>query len=150
MSAPRRFELDRRAEREIAGLRLGSAILLLPVSVYVLAVDAPMGAKTLAVVGLFGSLIWSLSWVRSRRHLRDAERHYLSLSEDGLTLCLGGDERSVAWASVRDVDVDEDRLVIVVSLDDGQRLDVPPGWEGIGLDGLRDLLEEHARSARSA
>lgn len=149
MIETRRFALDRRSEREVAALRLGSALLLLPAATYVLTTDAPIGAKGLAIIGIVGAVFWVLSWMRTRRHLHDAERYYLSMSDSGFTLCLGGDERSVTWASVRDVEVDEDRLVAVVSMQTGETLDIPPCWEGIGLERLVEILDEAARSART-
>jgi hypothetical protein len=140
--ATRRLTLAVGAERSVARFRLVSAFVVLPASIYVLARPSPLPAKTFAVLGVLACLGFVASFFRARARIRGRDAFHLDLADDGMTLCLGAAPTYVAWSEIVDVDVDEDRLMVVMRLRDGRFVDVPPSWEGVGLYELAASLRE--------
>ncbi len=139
---PRRLTLAVGAERAIARFRLASAIVVLPASLYVLVGPHPFPAKALAFLGVLASIGYVAAFFRARARVRGSDAFHLDLADDGMTLCLGGRSTFVAWSEIDDVDVDEERLIVLVRAHDGRSIDVPPVWEGIGLYDLAAMLRK--------
>lgn len=139
--AGRRLAYAVSAEREVAWFRLGSALVVLPSSLAVLACARPIGAKALAVLGLLVSIAWVVAFSRSRARLREAHAKHLDIGPEGLTIALGAAPIQVRWSEVESVEIDEERLVVEVKLVGGDAVDVPPVWEGVGLAELCALIE---------
>jgi hypothetical protein len=128
------------AERSVARFRLISAIAVLPASIYLLASPQPSAAKALASIGVLVSLGWIAAFFLARARVRDRAAFHLDLADEGMTLCLGKATTTVGWSDVRDVDVDEERLMVVIGLRDGRTVDIPPVWEGTGLYELAAMV----------
>lgn len=130
------------AEREIAWFRFASALLVAPAAVAVLVLARPIGAKVIAAVGLAASVGWVVAFFRARARIREAHERHLDIGPEGLRIVLGAEPVEVRWSEVESVDVDEERLLLVVKLAGGGALELPPVWEGVGLEELRVLIED--------
>jgi hypothetical protein len=127
-------------EREIAIFRLGAALLVLPASVAVLVLARPLAAQVFALVGIAVSIGWLIAFLRARTRRDDAPDRHLDIARDGLTIALDGPPISVRWSEIESVEVDEERLVVAMRTLGGEVIDVPPVWEGVGLDELHALI----------
>jgi hypothetical protein len=138
----RRLTLAVGAERAIGRFRLASAIVVLPASTYVLLGPHPFPAKALAFLGVLASIGYVVAFFRARARVRGSGAFHLDLADDGMTLCLAGRSASIGWSDIDDVDVDEERLMVVVRVHDGHTVDIPPVWEGVGLYDLAAMLRK--------
>ncbi len=134
MSPYRTLPLDRDAERSVALLRLVAAVVVAGAAIW-LALLRPAGAVWICILG---SLVASLAWLgmaaAARRRLRRAQDHRLVLDPEGLALVDGDRERRAPWEAVEAVEVDEDRLVVVVRVrGEDAPIVVEPRYGGLGV-----------------
>ncbi len=140
-TAGRRFEYAVSVERELARFRLVSALVVLPASLLALFLARPLPAKVLALLGVAASVGWMVAFTRARARLRDARSSHLDVGPDGLMMTLGTSSVAIRWSDVVGVDLDEERLVVTLRVANGTKVEVPPTWEGVGLEGLHALIE---------
>jgi hypothetical protein len=132
----RTLSLDRGSERSVAALRLTAAALVVCGSIWLLSIRPPLAAWACAGGGIVASLAWLVMGLRARRRIRDADRHRLVLEPEALHLVEGDRERRIAWADVTQVELAEDRLVVRVSVTDGEALSIEPRFGGLGAHDL--------------
>lgn len=145
------LELDTQAERSVSRLRLVAAALVGSSSVVILLFASPSTfGVVIALLGLGASLGWVVAFRRSGKRVDDKGRYYLRLDAEGLRLARGGEARELAWSEVLELQVDEERLVVVLQLGDGRTLDIPPIFRGYGLYEIEDLLKARLRAASTA
>ncbi|MBC7172533.1 MAG: hypothetical protein H5U40_08915 [Polyangiaceae bacterium] len=137
----RRLRYAASAERSVARFRLGSALIVFPCAIAVLAFSPSLVTKAFAFLGVLVSIAWVISFFFARSRLRNAGAFYLDLGPEGLSLAMGGAPIEVSWREVHSVEVDEERLLVVLRLTGGTTLDVPPVWEGVGIYDLCDLID---------
>jgi hypothetical protein len=144
----RRFEVDRSALDTAAALRGAAAMLAGVAGLWLLAVAQAWVPRALALAGLVFAFFWGRAqW----RHLRTRERvsGYLELAPATLVISDGSATRHIALADVRSVEVDDDRLEVLLQLASGEALRVEPQYRGVGLHELARLLHEAASRARA-
>ena len=66
---------------------------------------------------------------------------HLDIGPDGLTIAFGDTMAEVRWTEVEAIELDEERLLIVVRRAEGDAVEIPPVWEGVGLDELYSRIE---------
>jgi len=145
----RTLPLDRQSERAVAALRLTAAIVVGAAAVWLALLDP--GVKMWVCIG--GAMVASLAWVAmalgARKRRTDAERHRLVLEPGGLHLVEGTEERRVSWADVERIETDEERLVVRVSVRDGQALTIEPRYGGLGTHELEAAVRRaHAAASQ--
>ena len=124
------------ANLDEARLRMAGAVLsCLGAGTYALVSPGPFSiALSLAVFG--ATMAW---W---RRITASAERAshvvLLALAPSGLTLAPAPE---IAWSEVSRVEVDEDRLVVLVHRTGGEPLVIEPVYDGISVYDLAALVE---------
>jgi len=132
--------LDRRGERAVYGLRLGAAALTFLGSLWL----ALLGPSTLGWVvvglGILATVGWVVSFERARRRDHDRHRYYLDLAGDRLTLAEGAELHTIPWNRIVEVNVDEDRLAVVVTQDGGAPLRIEPRYGALGIYELAERL----------
>jgi hypothetical protein len=142
-----RFELDVRAERGAAALRVGAALITVFAGAWLLMLpySAP---RYFAVAGLAFAALWLWRAFRMHRKDRDPQAHYLELRPEALCLCEGGEERIVPWQEVESVAIDEDRLQVVVTRKDSPALLLEPQYRGLGLRAMADAVQDALTQSR--
>lgn len=148
-AAPQTYALDASAERSVGRLRLLGAFVVAPAGI-VWALQGPgtVGWVLIALAWI-ASLGWISAWARARRRIRRSDEWALRIDSEGLCLRLGGLDHVVGWNELRGVEVDEERLVVVIERTDGSTLRVPPLFNA-GLYDLKEALEQrHQRWATS-
>lgn len=132
----RTLPLDRSSERADAALRLTAAVVVLGGGVWLALVAQDPKLWVCSGAALLASAAWLAMGLRARRRIRDAERHRLDLRPEALHLLEGRVERRVRWADVRQIEVDEERVVVRVSLADGEPVILEPRFGGLGVHDL--------------
>lgn len=132
----RTLPLDRGSEGAVAALRLTAAIAVLAGAVWLVLVAKDPAAWVCSGAALLASVAWLVMGLRARGRIRAAERHRLSLEPKALHLVEGSHERRVPWADVERIEVDEERLVVRVSIAEGEPLIIEPRFGGLGVHDL--------------
>jgi hypothetical protein len=143
-----RFELDTSAVRAVGRLRLAAAIVVLIGSIWIVAMGPGLLGWTMVAVAWLSATFWIVAFRRSRREAAGPARHYLDLGDDGLRLAEGGEPRFVPWSEVTRVDVDEERLMVVVERQGAEPLRIEPVYRGAGVHDLAEALSARCATAR--
>jgi hypothetical protein len=128
--------LDRSSERAVAALRLTAAVVVVGGAVWLALVAEDPKLWVCSGAAFVASLAWLAMGLRARGRIRDAARHRLVLDPQALTLVEGPLERRVPWADVRQIEVDEERLVVRVSIAGGEPVIIEPRFGGLGVHDL--------------
>ena len=135
-----RLELDGDVERDQARLRLVAAIVALLAGAWLAWVA---DAWWLRLTGM-ASVLFSARFAQKARAARAAERdagaHYLEITADHVTLADGATQRTVARERVQAVELDEDRLIVVLRLSGGEELPIEPRYGGLPPRELGETL----------
>lgn len=134
------LKIDRRAERQVAWLRLLAGLAVLGLAAWIASTRPGFWGWAMAVAGAGASAGWVAAFVRARRRLREEHRDLLEIDPAGLRWIEGRTEARVAWSEVRSIETDEDALVVRVEREDAAPLGIEPRYEGVGLHELEDLL----------
>ncbi len=146
----RRYEVDVENERAVSQLRTAAATIVL-LGCFWAAMQHPNTIGWIVItLSLLGVAAWVVLVRRSRSVLSAPERYALTLDEAGLTLDEGDVHEAVRWPDLASLEVDEDRLVIVVRRRDGTTFDILPRYAGIGVHDLCREIEEERRVALPA
>jgi len=129
---PVRLQLDLRAERAIARLRVSAALIVALSSGWLVALPYLL-PRLFALAGFAFALLWLVRAARMRRQIRSATDHYLELDRDALRLREGERTERVPWSEVESISVDEDRLLLRVARRQGRILEIEPRYGGVGL-----------------
>ena len=135
-----RLELDVRAERSVAYLRLVGAVVALTMGTVLAFGGGGSVAWTLIVLTWLVGLGWIGAYVVGRRKARRAHAWFVEARAEELVVALGRDPTRVRWRDVRGVDVDEDRLDVVVRHAGGE-LRIPSVWRGLDPHALAERIE---------
>ena len=142
----RRFLADSSGERQAAALRLSAAAVAAFSGIWLLAVTDSWLLRGTALVSILFATLWGVSLARRRQP--DGPSNHLEIGRHHLRLAQDGQARSVALRTVRSVEIDQDRLIIVLCLDGDERLTLDACYVGIGLQDLAELLHQAVFSSR--
>lgn len=131
-----RFEVDPHDERVLARVRAIAAVVTAAASVLLLLGDLPLPVFLVGVLGLFVSLVWLRAARRTAHRAPQANLHFLAVYQDGLLLSEGEHRVAVLWTQVEDVEVDEERLDVVVTRRDAPPLRIEPRYAGVEIHQL--------------
>jgi hypothetical protein len=143
---PLRLTLDRAEIQVTARVRLVAAVLTAAAAIWLTWVQHEIGFRLLAVAGGLFAVRWLLVYRRSARTVSSAEAHYLEITTERLTLADGTHHRSIPIDRIERVELDEDRLVVVLRLGSGDELPIEPVYGGLGLRDLAETLERYRRA----
>ena len=141
-----RFELDVGAQRGVARLRAGAALLALFASAWLFRLPE-LVPRLFALAGVaFGGL-----WLAriARAPARSPQAHFLEIGPRALTLAQGGPPQLVSWPDVESVAIDQDRLLVVISRRNAPALELSPDYRGVTLDGLAQRIQDALQAARA-
>jgi hypothetical protein len=138
---PVRLMLDTGSERAHARLRLAAAVISLIAGVWLFWVGDQWWLRVTGLASVAFALRWISAYRTTTARGHQALAHYLEISADGVTLATGTNVQSVARNDVRAVELDDDRLLVVLRLNDGRELAIEPSYGGLGLRELGDTLQ---------
>lgn len=142
---PLRLTLDRSEIEVTARVRLAAAVITALAAIWLAWTERSIWFRLLAAVsGLFAAR-WLLVYRRSARTVSAAEAHYLEITTDRVTVADGAHQRAVPMTGVERIELDEDRLVVVLRLGN-EELPIEPMYGGLGLRDLAETLERYWRA----
>lgn len=145
---PLRLTLDREEIQVPARVRLVAAVLTAAAAIWLAWVERAIGFRLLALAGGLFAARWLLVYRRSARTVSSPDAHYLEITMERVTLASGDQHVGVALERVERIELDEDRLVVVLRLGGGEELPIEPVYGGLGLRDLAETLERYL-SART-
>jgi hypothetical protein len=137
-----RFQVAPTDQRLLALVRGGSAAVAALGSLALLCADVPLPVFLAALLGLLMSLVWLGQARRALRVSRTAEAHHLSIYQDGFVVAEGERVTRVPFGRVRELEVDEERLDILVKLSADESLRLEPRYPGVAIHDLVRSLHE--------
>ncbi len=142
-----RYEVDPTTERSVSNLRLAAAVLAGLGAVAMLLSTLPFAMLLIAVLGL----LVSAGWIAKSRSLKKRalvpEQHFLALYERGLLLGECESQTWVPWAQVTHIDVDDERLDIVLEQGAKEPARLEPRYPGVEIYELMHRLRNAWRAA---
>jgi hypothetical protein len=148
---PLRLTLDADAEHASARLRLGAAVIALFAGGW-LAWVAVGSSKWLGLVALASvafALRWMLGYRKVKRATSAADAHYLEITSERLTVANGVEQRSIPRELIARIELDDDRLAVVLRLTSGEELTIEPIYGGLGLRDLGETLQRYLNPLRT-
>jgi len=145
---PLRLMLDRADVRGSARVRLAAAVVAGAASAWLIWVEQSIVLRLLALAGAAFAVRWIIGYRKTGRSLSAADAHYLEITKDRLTVADGTHPRSIPATQIERIELDEDRLVVVLRLEGGEELPIEPVYGGLGLRDLAETLQQYV-SARA-
>jgi hypothetical protein len=144
-----RLGLDVRAERSVARLRLVGAVVALSMGTVLAIGGAGSVGWTLIGLSWLIGLAWVGAYFAAKRKARRADAWFVEARSNELVVALGREPTRLRWSDVRGVDVDEDRLDVVVRHTNGE-LRIPSVWQGVGPHALAERLADARAEERAS
>ena len=143
----RRFQASATAELSLARLRLVTASVALMASIAVLLSKVPVTIFLVALVGVLVSVAWIRQGLTARKRAARPSQYFLELYARGLAIGEGARVQWLPWGEVCDIDVDEERLDIVLKARAGEPVRLEPRYPGIAIHDLMATLRNAWRGA---
>lgn len=137
-----RFEVSQRDQRTFARLRLVAGVLAFAAGVLILLSDAPLAVTLIGLVGVLVPLAWLKQARRAHARAAAPERYALTIHARGFVLDEGDAQTLVRWTEVHAIEVDEERLDVVVWLKNQHAVRVEPRYEGVEIHTLMLTLRK--------
>jgi hypothetical protein len=137
---PVRLMLDTPGERTLARIRVAAAVLALIGGVWLAWVEVGTWLRLTALASVAFALRWLSLQSGARATLADPQAHYLEISTDQLVIAAGAEKRTIMRDNVQAVELDDDRLVVVLRLRGGEELAIEPRYGDLTLRELGQLL----------
>ena len=148
---PLRLLLDVETEQASARLRLAAAVIALLAGAWLAWVAAGSSAwlGVVALASVAFALRWMVGYRKVKRVASSAAAHYLEITSERVTLATGAEHRSIPRESVARIELDDDRLAVVMILVTGEELVIEPIYGGLGLRDLGETLQRYLDPLRS-
>lgn len=141
-----RFEVDAATEHSLARLRFWAACLASVGAVAMLLSSLPFVIMLVAVLALLVSLGWMAKARSTEKRAKAPQDHFLALYASGLEVAEGPSRTWVLWDSVTHIDVDEERLDIVLERANEDPLRLEPRYPGVEIHDLMHTLRNAWRN----
>jgi hypothetical protein len=142
-----RFEESKSELRALALVRGVCAVLAIAAASALLLGELPVPIFLVAVLALLISLVWLRQALRARKAAKQAKNAALLVYSTGFCLEDAGGSTWHGWEDVEQVEVNEERLDIVVMRRDKPPLRLEPRYAGVDIYQLVRTLDEARRSA---
>jgi len=146
---PLRLSLDVGFEQATAQLRLAAAVLAGVAGIWLAWVEQSMWLRITALASAAFAARWIAGFRKTQRTARAAAAHFLEITTQRVTLAAGTHQRSVPFDRVQRIELDEDRLTVVMRMTDGEELVIEPVYGGLGLRELGETLQRYLSWQRS-
>lgn len=138
--------LDIAHERTDARVRLSAALVAAGAGVWLAWVDTSVWLRVLALVSLLFAARFIASYRKVQRTATNTAAHYLEITTERVTLAEGAVQRSIPFERVTRIELDEDKIAVVLRADDAEELSVEPVYGGLGLRELADTLHRYSQA----
>jgi hypothetical protein len=106
-------------------------------------------AYGIALVSLAAVRFWARRVTSADAEQRVLEGRALELDGEGLSIPRAdGETTRIAWRELERVEIDHERLLVVLQLRDRGEVEIEPTFGGLGLDGLARRIEARRSGAR--
>jgi hypothetical protein len=148
---PLRLAFDGAGQRTQADLRIGAACIAVLAGIWLAWVEGRWWLRLTALASVLFGMRW-LSVVRAARAARSDDADYLEITSDELVLATGAEIRRQPLDGIRAVELDHDRLTVMLRLASGEELAIEPNYGGLGLRELGETIQRilWARTHRDA
>ena len=143
------YPVDTAAIAAIGRFRLLGALACTASGVWIAFLGPELLGWTVAVLAWAISFFWMAAYLGSRRSVRREASQGLILDAEEVRWSHRGAPHSVNWADVESLEVDEDRLVLVVRTTDGTSKSIEPLYRGLSLYDMANRLQEHHGASQS-
>ena len=150
MRHPKRLPIDGQAERATANLRLGAAVVLLLAAPWLALTHDALWAWMLAVVAALFALGFLVAYRRGRGRAKSSDDQFLEFGATELVIAEGSKQMAIAWRDIWAVEVDEERLQVCISHEEGSPRRLEPRYGGLGVYGLCEAVTEAWRQGTSS
>src|SRR6201999_371514 len=116
-----------------AYLRGVCAVLAFGGALLMLLGKLPLPVFMIALLGALISVVWLAQSVRFARAARSTERPALTVHSDGLLIEEAGRNEWLSWSDVVRIEVDEERLDVLITKHDGSTRRLEPRYPGVDL-----------------
>jgi hypothetical protein len=135
-----RYEVDPGAERGLSRLRTASAVVASLGAVAILLGRVPIPVFLAALLALLVSVFWLAQAQKAKARARTPASHFLAIHRAGLWLGEGREPTFLPFDSVTNIEVDEERLDIVLTRRDAPPFRLEPRYPGVAIHALMDTL----------
>jgi hypothetical protein len=140
--------LDIAHEQTDARLRLSAAIVAMLAAVWLAWVETSTWLRLFALVSLLIAARLIRSYRKVRQTAANSASHYLEITTERVTLHNGhgAEQRSIPFERVTRVELDEDRIAVVLRTADAEELSIEPVYGGLSLRELADTLHRYGKA----
>jgi hypothetical protein len=138
--------LDIDNEQTSARMRLSAAVVAAGAGLWLAVVETSVWLRVAALGSLLFAARFIASYRKVRRLAQDSGAHYLEITTERVTVAHGAEERSMRFERVTRIELDEDKIAVVLRADDAEELSVEPLYGGLGLRELADTLHRYRQA----
>jgi len=133
------------AERPVGRLRLLAAVVCVIASAWVVAASRAAPLSFVVVFAVFAAAyFWWKRFAAVERGVTSGKTRRLTLAADGLSFDEGEEHTVVRWSEVERIELDHDRIQVVVVHRAGA-LALEPPLGGLGIEGLGERVQRAFR-----
>jgi hypothetical protein len=136
--------LDIEHERSSARLRLAAAVIAAVGGGWLAWVDTSIWMRLTALASWMFAARFVAGYRKARR-LDPNDAHYLEITPEHLILAQGAQHRTIPFAQLDRIELDEDRIAVVLCLGTGEELTVEPVYGGLGQLELAETLQRYSQ-----
>jgi hypothetical protein len=141
VAEPLRLTLDLDAERAQARLRFGAALIALAGATWLSLVDGRIWPRIAAVLSALLAVRMVQGYRAAQGALANAAGHYLEITADQLVIAAGDTQQRIARDELAAIELDHDRLVVVLRCHDGSEIAIEPRYGGLTFEALGQTLQ---------
>jgi hypothetical protein len=144
--APLRLTLDIAHQQTDARVRLSAAAIAAGAGLWLAWVESSTWLRVTALVSLLFAVRFIASYRKVKRLAANSTAHYLEITTERVTLADGAVQQSMPFERVTRIELDEDKIAVVLRAGDADELSVEPVYGGLGLRELADTLHRYRQA----
>jgi hypothetical protein len=133
--------LDVQNEQQNAHLRIAAAVIAMLAGVWLAWVEHRWWLRLTALASVLFAVRWIIGYRKLRGVVFAAAEHYLEVTPERITIAQGSEQRTIGRDGVRAIELDDDRLVVVLRLHTGEEVVIEPVYGGLGSRDLGETLQ---------
>jgi hypothetical protein len=138
--------LDIAHEQTDARMRLSAAVVAAGAGLWLAWVETSTWLRVAALVSLLFAVRFIASYRKVKRLAANTSAHYLEITTERVTLAEGAGQRTIAFERVTRIELDEDKIAVVLRAGDTEELSIEPIYGGLGLRELADTLHRYSQA----
>ncbi len=132
------------AVHDVATTRRIAGVLVVIGAALLAALARTSWAYVVAALALVAARFWARRIAAASGEERALAARALELGERGVDIPRpDGSTSHVAWTELRRIEIDHERLLVVLRLEGEREVEIEPSFGGLGLDALARRIEAH-------